>query len=215
MQAFKWVSALLLTTAVSANAQTELSFYGGTLLSADGTIGGNDPAGIGAFGFSSDWEESGDGAERMFGARIVWWQSNDSGWGLDFEHAPMRADPDALVLNGLDAFEFGGGTSLVTLNAYHRWSDQGLLVPYVGAGIGFSIPMLEFDSVGGTTARHKLAGPAMQWVAGASVPLRDNWAVFGEYKGSYVANSTELSGGGTVRADVFSNAFNVGVTLGF
>jgi lipid A oxidase len=215
MRAFLKVIALLVFTSTAAVAQTELSFYGGTRIGADSRVSGNDPGGAGAFSFLAGWQNQATVRDGNFGLRMTWWQSNVLGWGLDYDRSALRASNETLSVSGLSALEFSNGSSLLTVNAYRRWRDGEALVPYVGAGVGVAIPKVVFQSTGGTTSRFEVTGPAVQWYAGASIPVSDRWSVFGEYKGSFSSNVARLDSGGSQKTNVLSSALNVGVSLGF
>jgi len=60
-----------------------------------------------------------------------------------------------------------------------------------------------------------LTGPAATLIAGASLPINDQWSVFGEYNGTYSTNTAELDSGGTLETDIATNALNVGVSFNF
>ncbi len=199
----------------AASAQAELSLYGSSSLVARGTVTGEDPGGAGAFSFVTGWNPAAAPGGGSYGARITWWQGADTGWGLELGHVPLQADPLTLAASGIDALELAPGSSIFTLNAFRRWNGEGALVPYVGAGIGLSVPRIAFDGGAGMSEGLMDAGPVVQWLAGARLPLGNRWSVFGEYKGSITANRTALRGGGQLTAEVVNNVFNIGVSLGF
>lgn len=215
MHAILKAAALLIFSVAAAQAQTELSFYGGAQSVADSMVSGSDPGGLGAFEFLANWKDVALDPNARYGVRVTWWPSDALGWGLDFDRSPVRADAATLAANGLTAFEFGNGSSQLTLNAYRRWYDGAALVPYIGAGIGVSIPRVGFDAGYGRTSRLQLSGPVVQWLAGASYPLGARWSIFGEYKGSYSANRARLSNGGRLNANILQGGVNVGMSLGF
>ncbi len=215
MRAFLGVIALLAVSAMAAQAQTELSFYGGARIVANSQVVGDDPGGAGRFDFLARWREQAANPAAGFGVRITWWRDDLLGWGLDYDRSALRADGATLAENGLVAMEFGNGSSMLTVNAYRRWQEGGSLVPYIGAGVGVAVPRVEFDGGGARTSRFQLAGAAFQWVAGASYPVNDRWSVFGEYKGSFSSNLARLASGGSFNTNVLSNALNIGVSLGF
>ena len=213
------ILVIFILTAVScarAAAQTELSFYGGVQTAPHSRVSGNDPGGIGAFDFVAAWEGRSFTLPLHYGVRLTWWQSATLGWGLDFSHDKIYASNVTLVDNGLSILEFTDGLNILTINAYRRWPDRGrVFTPYVGAGLGVSLPHVEFDSGAGTTFEYQLGGPAVSVVAGANYPLTSRWSVFGEYKGTYSINKLDLVSGGTLNTNIITNTFNLGATLGF
>lgn len=212
-----WFSfATMIATAGAAAAQAELSFYSGNQSARASTVSGQDPGGAGAFSFSADWEGRSLVVPRYFGVRLTWWRTDAFGWGVDFSRTKAYASDQTLAENGLSALEFSDGLNLLTLNAYRRWPNlRTPLAPYIGAGLGVSIPHVEFDSGAGRTAQYQIGGPAVLVIAGASYPLSDRWSVFGEYTGSYSVNNVELVSGGGLSTDIRTSAFNLGVSLGF
>lgn len=200
----------------SAVAQAELSFYGGGQSSRSSHVSGNDPTGIGTFSFETDWDDQVLDVPGYFGLRVTWWRNERVGWGIEMNHANIQASDSTLTGNGLNDLALSDGLNLVTMNTYRRWRRPGRSVsPYIGAGLGLAVPNIEFDSGGGVTTGNQLTGPAIQWLAGASIPVGNRWSVFGEYRGSLAANSADLLGGGDLNARILTNAVNVGVSLGF
>ncbi len=200
---------------IAAAAEIELSFYGGTqsALSSDVTIRGDDE--IPDADFSQDWEGRSFDAPIYYGLRATKWQSDTFGYGLDFTHNKIYPDGDVLP-DGYDVLEFTDGLNILTVNAYRRWPDAfGELTPYVGGGVGVSIPHVEVTNGSSETFGYQYTGLAAAWLAGASYPISDQWAVFTEYKGTYSANSADLDTGGTLETDVVTNALNLGVSFSF
>ncbi len=215
MRAILYVLALLAISTTVVSAQAEISIYGGSQYVSSSKITGNDPSGVGAFDYTGGWDNASLALPSQYGVRVTWWQTRATGWGLDFNHSPIRADDSTLAANGLNALEFSGGLNLLTLNAYRRWLDTGVLTPYIGAGVGVVVPRVEYQSSGVRTSNVQFTGPAVQWVAGASYPVSDRVSVFGEYKGSYSVNNADLLGGGSLQTNILNSSVNVGVSLGF
>lgn len=206
----------LLMIAGLAQAEDQLSFYGGVQGSPHSGVTGNDPGGVGAIDFTAGWEGRSTDMPPYWGLRWTRWQNETFGWGVDINHAKVYADDETLAESGFSHFELSDGLNIVTLNAWRRFPGNDLPVtPYVGAGIGLSIPHVEVTTPGGKVAEYQITGPAVQWVAGASYSINDRWSVFGEYKGTYSMNEADLGSGGTLETDIITNAFNVGVSLGF
>ncbi len=216
MRALLGIIILMAVSGAPVTAQTELSFYGGFQTAPHSRVSGDDPGGIGAFDFVAAWEGRSFTLPPYYGVRLTWWQSATLGWGLDFSHDKIYASDATLVDNGLSILEFTDGLNILTLNAYRRWPNLvRVFTPYVGAGLGVSIPHVEFDSGAGKTFEYQLGGPAVAVIAGASYPLNDRWSVFGEYKATFSVNRLELVGGGTLNTNIITNSFNLGASLGF
>lgn len=210
------LAALFALLPVAAAAEIELSFYGGlqgaphsdVSITGDGVLPDSD--------FTAGWEGRSFTAPPHYGVRATWWRTETLGFGLDFNHAKVYADDETLAESGLDHFEFSDGINILTLNAYRRWNEAlGGLTPYVGGGVGLSIPHVEVVDDGTRTWGYQVTGPAVAWVAGVSFPISGQWSVFGEYKGTYSMNTADLDTGGTLETDIVTNALNLGVSFNF
>ena len=202
-------------SAAAASAEVELSFYGGLqgALPSDVTIA--DDSAITDSSFEVDWEGRSFEAPPYYGIRVTNWQSPAFGYGLDFAHNKVYPQAGELA-DEFERLEFTDGLNTLTANAYYRWQDAlGEVTPYVGGGIGLSIPHVEVITENSRTLDYQVTGPAATWIAGASMPINENWSVFGEYKGTYSINEGDLETGGTVSSDIFTNALNVGVSFNF
>lgn len=189
---------LVLLAATSAAAEVELSFYGGWQGAPDDgvTIPGvvDGPA-----------EESLDGS-GLYGLRGTWWGEGGFGLGAEFTRFSGDGDDNGLSFGGLD---------VLTVNGLRRWEDGfGRVTSYVGAGLGVAVTDIDLDG-GLGSSEVEITGPAVSWVAGASVPITESWSVFGEYKGTYSRGETDLDAGGTAEADTVTNSINLGVSFSF
>lgn len=208
-----WIFILFLSP-VSAFAEAQLSLYGGLHGAVESNVSGN---GAGTdFGFDAGWQGPAPLDRTDYGVRLVWWRADNYGWGLDFNSADTEADTATLKANGLTRLGFSGGLDVLTVNAYRRWKQpERRVIPYIGVGVGLSLPHLDYSTAAGSYAENQAAGGAVQWVAGASYPLNDRLSLFGELQGSYSVNGADLAGGGTLEAGVLTGAINLGVSLGF
>lgn len=214
------IAPLVLATALAAagmaRADFELSLYSGWQTSPHSTVKGSDPSGVGDFDFTAGWEGRSGDMPPYWGLRGTWWQSDTLGYGLEFNHAKVYADDDTLKDNGFDTLEFSDGLNIVTANVFRRFPGAvRAWTPYIGGGIGISVPHVEVETTGDRTFEYQYAGPAVQWVAGVSYPITDSWKVFGEYKGTYSQNDVDLKGGGDLETNIVTNALNVGVSFNF
>jgi lipid A oxidase len=195
----------LLAAASPAWAEVELSFYGGWQGAPDDgvTLGGDADL--------PDAEVSGDeaiGDSSQLGLRATWWAENGFGIALDYSHFGIDAGDEALATNGLVL----DGLDTFTVNGMRRWEDAFAgVTPYVGAGLGVAVADIEVAGEGSVDA----SGPAVSWVAGASVPITESWSVFGEYEGTYSQVEGDTSGGGSLEADPVTNSINLGVSFSF
>lgn len=207
--------ACLIVAPASAFAEVELSFYGGvqSAPASDVSIRGDDV--IPDDDFNQDWEGRSAEAPIYYGVRATRWQSPSFGYGLDFAHNKVYPTDDDLPL-GYDVLEFTDGLNTLTVNAYRRWDQAfGEVTPYVGGGLGVALPHVEVTNGDSETFGYQLTGPAATVIAGATYDINDQWSVFGEYKGTYSANTADLDTGGTLETDIVTNAVNVGVSFNF
>jgi len=196
-----------------ATAQDEFSIYGGAQNVADRRVSGRDPGG---FGFKVGWGGSPALSKPDYGMRFTWWQNQSFGWGVDLNHSQVTAVDQILKNNHLNVLNFSDGLNLITVNAYHRWKKPTRrLSPYLGGGVGLAVPKVSFASGGGKASQYQVIGPAVQWMAGVSYSINERLSLFGEYKGSYSMNSTDLVSGGELNTNVLTSAVNIGVSLGF
>lgn len=209
------LSAAVLT-AGAAHAEFELSLYTGYQTAPHSTVDGNDPGGAGDLDFTAGWEGRSGEMPPYYGIRGTWWQSETFGYGLEFNHAKVYADDDTKDDNGFDRLEFTDGLNLITVNVFRRFPGEARKwTPYLGAGLGISVPHVDIETDAGKTFEYQYAGPAVQWVAGVSYPLSERWNVFGEYKGSYSQNNLDLESGGELETNIVTNALNIGVSFNF
>ena len=209
-------AALLAGCASPGLAEVEIGVYGGwqgaphsgVAIEGDDTVPDLD--------FTAGWEGRPFEAPPQYGLRATYWGANDYGLGVELNHAKVYADDETLAETGLERLEFSDGLNILTVNGLRRWPEAfGMLTPYVGAGVGVSVPHVEVTDGDGSTFEYQLAGPAVSVMAGASLPLDERWSVFGEYKGTYSQNEAELEGGGTIETDIVTNAVNFGVSFSF
>lgn len=193
---------MLLLAAAPAAAEVQLSFYGGWAGAPDDGVTLSGDAAIPEDGVPVE-----DGSQA--GLRATWWSDGDFGVALDYSRFGLSAGEDAgagLSFDGLDT---------LTVSGLRRWDGVlGTVTPYVGAGVGIGIAEAEVGS-GGAPEEVRLEGPAVSWVAGATVPIGGNWAVFGEYEGTYTDLDGEAEDGRTVDLDGVTNSINLGVSFSF
>lgn len=204
------LAAALASLAGTASAEVELSFYTGAQSAPHSDVRHSEHGKE-----HVKWEGKSTAMPPYWGLRATWWETANWGWGVEMNHAKVYSDKPSKY--GYRTLEFTDGLNIVTVNGWYRWKDAARRwTPYVGAGIGVSIPHVEVEYKGDPlTLEYQLTGPAVQAVAGISYEINDRWAVFGEYKGTYSENEADLKGGGTLRTDIITNALNIGVSWRF
>lgn len=220
---FRTSSAVLFTTALaaiplSANADTEISFYGGYQTAPHTVITGDDPEATWTDTFTAGWDGKSFEAPPYYGVRATLWRPNNWGWGTEVTHDKVYADDETLTTNGYDRFELTDGLNIITVNVMRRWPAQWgeKLTPYVGGGVGFAMPHVDIEATGGShTYGYQVTGPAVRATAGVSYAINDHWGAFAEYQGTFSMNNIELDNGGSLEANIITNALNIGVSYSF
>jgi lipid A oxidase len=198
-----------------ARAETDVSLYGGVQSAEPGAASGTDPV-LGLFAFVTRWPGKSMRSPPYWGLRLTQWHSPRWGVAVELNHAKVHAESGAMAAAGFERLEFSDGFNLLTVNAMRRFPGPSRLEPYVGAGLGLAVPHVEVTTASGETSGYQATGPAVVWIAGASVPVRDRGLrLFAEYKGSRSWNRARLDGGGTLEADITTHALNVGLSLRF
>jgi lipid A oxidase len=209
------LAALLMAPAM-ASAEVELSFYGGSQSAPHSVVTVTGDPLIPDEEFTAGWDGLSFTAPPQYGIRATWWQNANYGFGVELNHAKVYADDATRAANGYNVLEFTDGLNILTVNGFRRWQDAfGGVTPYVGGGIGISVPHVEVNKNGSDTFGYQFGGPAVAWMAGATYPINDRWSVFGEYKGTYSMNSVDLDSGGTLETNVITNSLNFGVGFNF
>lgn len=206
---------LCLACAGPALAEVEVGLYGGWQTAPHSGLSISGDAELADRDLTAGWEGRSLDMPPQWGVRATWWRG-DWGLGVEVNHAKVTADDETLAESGLDRLEFTDGLNIATLNGVRRFPEAfGRVTPYLGAGIGVAVPHVEVIEGETETWGYQLTGPAVAWMAGASVPLAERWSLFGEYKGTFSANTADLDGGGTLSTDIVTNALNLGVSLTF
>lgn len=212
----QFLSALtIIALPATVMAEVELSFYGGLQSALESDVAVSGDSVISDRTDTLTWEGRSFDAPPYYGWRATYWASPEFGYGLDFAHNKVYPKDDVLPA-GYSKLEFTDGLNTLTVNAYRRWENAiAGLTPYVGGGVGLSIPHVEVVSGASETFGYQVTGSAATWIAGASYPISDQWSVFGEYKGTYTQNDADLDTGGSLSTDIITNAVNVGVSFRF
>lgn len=209
------IAALILMPA-TAMAEVELSFYGGSQSAPHSVVTVTGDPLIPNEEFTAGWDGLSFTAPPQYGIRATWWQDGAYGFGVELNHTKVYSDDETRATNGYDVLEFTDGLNILTVNGFRRWQDAfGGITPYVGGGVGISVPHVEVTKNGSETFGYQFGGPAVAWMAGATYPINDRWSVFGEYKGTYSINSVDLDSGGTLETNIITNSLNFGVGFNF
>jgi lipid A oxidase len=204
-----------------ALAETQISVYGGANWNFGSDIKVNSPFVPGGHDERSvDWDGGAFDMPPYWGVRATYWLSKTSNWGfaIDYTHQKALADINFAADPVYNRLEFTDGNNLVILEALYRFSPMmnGTLVPYVGAGVGVTIPHVEVTlDAGSRTFEYQCCGFAAQVLAGLEYKLNGNWSLFTEAKLSYSRIDADLQGGGSLQTDLWSPAVAVGLNYRF
>lgn len=221
-----------------ARAEFQGSVYGGWNGSLDSDVHLTQPNDTNMTLSDVPWDGlsfSNSGGPPYYGFRGIYWLDSKPGWGIaiDYNHAKARAKSGASVsvsgtrdggdVSGTETvgetfslLEFTDGLNMLLVNAMYRWQGP-RWTPYVGLGVGLSIPHVEVRRADETTRtfEYQVAGVAAEGLAGLEWRLSDRWGLFGEYKLSYAEVDADLDGGGSLETDMWTNHVIFGVSFHF
>lgn len=195
--------------------ELELGVYGGFQTSPHSPTSFVDAGGR-EKNFAAGWEGQSFVPPLYWGLRGLLW--SETGWGLgaEFTHAKVVADDDTLSKSGFQRLQFTDGINILTANGFRRWGHADIRwAPYLGAGLGISIPHVEVDGNGVSVSEYQLTGPAIRWVGGISYALSNDLSLFSEYNGTYSLNSVDLGAGATLDTKIITNSVNMGISYRF
>lgn len=177
-----------------------------------------------------------DGGPMYYGLRLSYWLPSSPNWGFAVDYTHLKVAPDlndtvrvtgtrdGAAVNAneplnqtVDKLEYTDGLNLLTFNALYRFAPEATWNPYVGAGVGLSIPHVEFSRNNSAvqTFDYQLAGVAVQMLAGIEYRFWANMAAFAEYKLTYAEVDGDLDDGGSLESEHWTNHFIVGLTYRF
>jgi lipid A oxidase len=225
----------LLLLASPAAAEFQIGGYGGWSDSFDSDIKINQPGGTNLTLHDVPWESESFEPPPYWGVRGAYWLDSAPNWGLmvDYHHAKVIADQGATVSvsgtrdglpvgpkdrvgNSFDIMEFTDGLNEIFFGGQYRWIGA-RWTPYVGAGVGFAFPHVEFRRGPGLpkTFEYQVTGVAVEALAGLEYSITPRLSAFADYKLSFSTNDADLQGGGTLETDVLTNQVIFGLSWRF
>ena len=206
----------LFIAAPAAAAEREISIYTGHQSLPHSDVDGSNPV-VGPFTEFVKWEGKPFVMPPYYGARAMWWRESGLGFGIEYTHTKAYASAANKTNLGFNRLEFSDGHNIITANVAKRWDNKwGKFTPYVGAGLGIAMPHVDaLDTAGNKTYGFQYAGPAIRLTAGAKYDINARWAAFADYQFTASWNDVDLTGGGFLSTRLFTNAFNVGVSMKF
>jgi lipid A oxidase len=211
----------LCTFSLPAAAEPQISVFGGANwnASSDVKVSGTGTSADGTR--SIDWDGGSFDLPPYWGVRGVYWLNSAPNWGFAIDYAHQKAIADLGGSAGADfsRLEFTDGNNILLFEVLYRFNPlmRGTLVPYVGAGVGVTIPHVEVTlaQTGAKTYEYQLAGAAVQILAGLEYKLNEKWSLFTEARLSYSHIEADLKGGGSLETDLWSPQIAVGLSYRF
>jgi lipid A oxidase len=153
---------------------------------------------------------------------------------FDYSHAKVVADKGAVVSvsgrrdgtaigptdkvgNTFQVMEFTDGLNEFFFGAQYRWPHE-RWTPYVGFGVGPSVPHVEVRRPGvgqPYTFEYQLAGVDVEGLVGIEYQFGPHVSAFADYKLSFAINDTDLKGGGSLDTDIWTNHIIFGLSYRF
>jgi len=209
------IGVTLLAGPAIAQQSLQLSVYGGWQGASHSRIDTTD-----GDSFIAGWQGLSFDAPIYYGVRGTWWMDDiglpNVGLSIDFSHTKVYADAETFTKSpGYTRLEFTDGLNIFTANALYRFFPDEAFRPYVGAGVGFTMPHVEVTRQSGLTFESQYGGPAVQLQAGVEYQFAENWSVFAEYKGNYSWVDVSIDSGARLNTDIITHAVDVGVSFHF
>ncbi len=216
----KTVASLFVALTLSAPSYAdgfELSVYGGLFDSNSARVSGTDPSGVGNFDFDGAWTSSDSALPPTFGIRGTWWQTDTTGYSLDFSRIQATATDDTLATSGFSVLEFDNGINTVTVNARRKFRVGEKWSPFVAGGLGVAVPGVDVQTApsGQRTTEYQYGGVVAQFQGGIEYEVTDNWSVFGQYQMNVLDLDVDLQGGGNLNTGLVTNSVSVGAGFSF
>jgi lipid A oxidase len=220
-----------------ALAEFQVGLYGGWSESFDSDIHLTQPGGTNLTFSDVPWDGDSFGAPPYWGMRGTYWLNSAPNWGLmvDYNHAKVIADQGAVVGvsgtrdgikigptdrvgNTFETMEFTDGLNEIFFGGQYRWIGE-RWTPYVGFGVGFAFPHVEFRRYPGPlnprTFEYQVDGVAAEGLVGLEYHVGPRLSLFGDYKLSYSSNEPDLVGGGSLETNIWTNHFIFGASWRF
>ena len=222
--------------AAAAAHEIQVGGYGGYNGTLPSTVRFVQPGGTDMTFTDMKWQGDSFKTEPYWGVRTTYWNAKLRGVGFmfDYTHAKATAIKSQEVTQSgtrdgqevppkepfgatFRKLEFTHGLNFFTLNAVYRaGGPQQRFKPYAGIGIGLSVPHVDTNRAGAEKAKrtyvHQIAGLTFQALGGLQWTFLKSGraSAFAEYKLNYSQNVGDLTGGGTVETDLWTNQVPIG-----
>lgn len=182
------------------------------------------------------WKSDSFRPSPYYGARAIDWNSRLPAFGamVDYTHAKATADRKQILtqsgkfegkeLPGTEPFgvtlrklEFTHGLNFLALNGVYRATSlHRRIIPYVGLGLGFTVPYVHTRFTGKPKSEQileaQMSGIAYQVLGGIEWRIfkSDRRSVFTEYKLTYTTHDIDLKKGRRLNTNILIHQFNIG-----
>jgi len=164
--------------------------------------------------FLSGWDGASSSWPIYAGWRYTNWQDEEWGYAINYAHTKAISTDGSSATDAYSTLEFTDGANPITLIAMRRFSYKEFK-PYVGAGLGISLPHVEVEWSGSSkTFEYQYGGPVATFLTGFSYPINKNWNYFTDYQFHYMKLNVAVDGG-RLKTNLITNALNVGVSYRF
>jgi len=210
------IAGLAISMCGMAWAESEFSVYGGVQSSPHSTVT-NTKANT---SFYTGWKGESFSFPIYAGWRYTNWADDDWGYALNYSHTKAISTDQggSNDKTGYTRLEFTDGANPITVMALRRFSYREVR-PYVGAGLGISVPHVEVKWSNSTytsakTFEYQYGGPVATLVGGFSYPYSEKWSFFSDFQMHYMKMNVAIDGG-RLKTNLITNALNVGVSYRF
>jgi lipid A oxidase len=235
------LAAALGCFAATVRAELDLSAFTGVALTQDNDLVLHQRGGTDLTFNDVSYEGRDFEAPPYYGLRALWFPGADSHWGFgaEFFHFKLYADTgdtvhvtgrrDGLGVNDnervddtIESFSLSHGLNFALGDVVYRWLPGqrgedflGRFQPYVGAGLGVTIPHVESNVGGNFHEEYQVHGPGVQGIAGLNFDLTRHWGLMFEYKFTYAnLDSLEIPRG-SVELTPLTHHLVGGITFSF
>ena len=207
------VLALAVLGSGAALADSEFAIYGGEQSSPHSRVTHTE---AGRTSFLAGWEGDSLSFPLYLGMRYTEWMDDQWGWAVNYTHSKAKADAETLSTNKFTRLELTDGINPITAIALRRFDPiNGGLKPYVGFGVGITVPHVEEQRTGGVkTFEYQYGGLALTGLGGFKYPLNDRWDLLTEFQVHYMKIDVKVDGG-RMKTNLITNALNIGASYRF
>jgi lipid A oxidase len=235
------VCCLLALSGSVARAEINLSAFTGAALTQDNDLELHQSGGTNLTFHDVSYEGRDFETPPYYGVRILWFPGDASHWGFGAEYFHMKLYLDAgdtvsvtgsragtpvnrneRVSDSITSFSISHGLNYVLADVIYRWFPGnrgedflGRFQPYVGLGLGLTVPHVESNVGGIFHEEYQLHGPGVQGLAGVNFDLSRHWGLMFEYKFTYANLDTLEIPRGSIEITPLTHHLVAGISFRF